>query len=72
MVSKLGYYIKSYNDYWTFLSDTFDENTPPIDDPKYISSLGASIFKGMQNGDSNAVWLMQVKGDFKEASIFLI
>ncbi|KAK3035799.1 hypothetical protein RJ639_034615 [Escallonia herrerae] len=40
--------------------DTFDENTPPIDDPEYISSLGAAIFKGMQSGDDNAVWLMQV------------
>ncbi|XP_022738766.1 alpha-N-acetylglucosaminidase-like [Durio zibethinus] len=39
--------------------DTFDENTPPVDDPAYISSLGAAIFSGMQSGDDNAVWLMQ-------------
>ncbi|KAM7274722.1 hypothetical protein ACFE04_016588 [Oxalis oulophora] len=39
--------------------DTFDENTPPVDDPEYISSLGEAIFKGMQTGDNNAVWLMQ-------------
>ncbi|KAK1268870.1 hypothetical protein QJS04_geneDACA006846 [Acorus gramineus] len=39
--------------------DTFDENTPPIDDPGYISSLGAAIFKAMRSGDNNAVWLMQ-------------
>nr|KYP46995.1 Alpha-N-acetylglucosaminidase [Cajanus cajan] len=39
--------------------DTFDENTPPIDDPEYISSLGAATFKGMQSGDDDAVWLMQ-------------
>ncbi|KAE8694570.1 hypothetical protein F3Y22_tig00110781pilonHSYRG00056 [Hibiscus syriacus] len=37
--------------------DTFDENTPPVDDP----SLGAAIFSGMQSGDENAMWLMQVK-----------
>lgn len=42
-------------------SDTFDENTPPVDDPQYISSLGAAIFRGMQSGDNNAVWLMQVQ-----------
>lgn len=42
-------------------SDTFDENTPPVDDPEYISSLGAAIYNGMQSGDSDAVWLMQVK-----------
>ncbi|KAG6514213.1 hypothetical protein ZIOFF_024558 [Zingiber officinale] len=41
-------------------SDTFDENTPPLDDPNYISSLGSAIYKGMQSGDDNAVWLMQV------------
>ncbi|KAF6143276.1 hypothetical protein GIB67_039059, partial [Kingdonia uniflora] len=39
--------------------DTFDENTPPADDPEYISSLGATIFKAMQSGDKDAVWLMQ-------------
>ncbi|XVF09218.1 hypothetical protein REPUB_Repub07fG0073100 [Reevesia pubescens] len=39
--------------------DTFDENTPPVDDPEYISSLGAAIFSGMQSGDDNAMWLMQ-------------
>lgn len=39
--------------------DTFDENTPPVDEVEYISSLGAAIFGGMWAGDSNAVWLMQ-------------
>ncbi|KAK9277974.1 hypothetical protein L1049_027531 [Liquidambar formosana] len=39
--------------------DTFDENTPPVDDPEYITSLGAATFRGMQSGDSDAVWLMQ-------------
>lgn len=44
-----------------YYSDTFDENTPPVDDPEYISTLGAATFKGMQSGDNDAVWLMQVK-----------
>ncbi|PIA62267.1 hypothetical protein AQUCO_00200330v1 [Aquilegia coerulea] len=39
--------------------DTFDENTPPVDDPEYISSLGAAIYRAMQSGDVDAVWLMQ-------------
>lgn len=43
-----------------YCSDTFDENTPPVDDPEYISSLAAAIYKGMESGDDNAVWLMQV------------
>ncbi|XP_004301281.1 PREDICTED: alpha-N-acetylglucosaminidase-like [Fragaria vesca subsp. vesca] len=39
--------------------DTFDENTPPVDDPEYISALGKTIFKGLQSGDKDGVWLMQ-------------
>ncbi|GJN26213.1 hypothetical protein PR202_gb14126 [Eleusine coracana subsp. coracana] len=39
--------------------DTFDENTPPLSDPNYISSLGAATFRGMQSGDEDAIWLMQ-------------
>ncbi|KAB1224852.1 Alpha-N-acetylglucosaminidase [Morella rubra] len=39
--------------------DTFNENTPPTNDPKYISSLGASVFEAMSKGDKDAVWLMQ-------------
>ncbi|CAM8912675.1 unnamed protein product [Rhodiola kirilowii] len=39
--------------------DTFDENTPPDDNPNFISSLGASIFEGMKSGDKDAIWLMQ-------------
>ncbi|KAI4303870.1 hypothetical protein MLD38_039456 [Melastoma candidum] len=39
--------------------DTFDENTPPVDDPGFISSLGAATYEGMKSGDPDAVWLMQ-------------
>ena len=42
------------------VSDTFNENAPPTDDPTYISSLGAAVFEAMIQGDKNAVWLMQV------------
>lgn len=41
-------------------SDTFNENSPPTDDPTYISSLGAAVYKAMTKGDKYAVWLMQV------------
>lgn len=41
-------------------SDTFDENTPPVDDPNYITTLGSAIYKAMCSGDDNAIWLMQV------------
>ncbi|EOX96635.1 Alpha-N-acetylglucosaminidase family / NAGLU family isoform 1 [Theobroma cacao] len=39
--------------------DTFNENSPPTNDPTYISSLGAAVYKAMSNGDKDAVWLMQ-------------
>lgn len=41
-------------------SDTFNENSPPTDDPTYISSLGAAVYEAMAKGDKHAVWLMQV------------
>ncbi|THU57889.1 hypothetical protein C4D60_Mb03t08330 [Musa balbisiana] len=41
------------------LRDTFNENSPPTDDPKYISLLGAAVYKAMSKGDKDAVWLMQ-------------
>ncbi|KAF2282888.1 hypothetical protein GH714_043308 [Hevea brasiliensis] len=37
--------------------DTFDEKTPPSDEPDYISALGAAVFKGMQSG------VMMLSGD---------
>lgn len=39
--------------------DTFNENRPPSDDPKFISTLGAAVFDAMHAGDKDAVWLMQ-------------
>uniref|UniRef100_A0A803LC15 Alpha-N-acetylglucosaminidase n=1 Tax=Chenopodium quinoa TaxID=63459 RepID=A0A803LC15_CHEQI len=39
--------------------DTFNENSPPTDDPTYISSLGAAVYEAMVKGDKYAVWLMQ-------------
>ncbi|RLN39237.1 alpha-N-acetylglucosaminidase isoform X1 [Panicum miliaceum] len=40
-------------------SDTFNENTPPTNEPAYISSLGSAIYEAMSRGNKNAVWLMQ-------------
>ncbi|KAB1224856.1 Alpha-N-acetylglucosaminidase [Morella rubra] len=53
MTSEYGDVTDIYN------CDTFNENTPPTNDPKYISSLGASVFEAMSKGDKDAVWLMQ-------------
>ncbi|PHU30481.1 hypothetical protein BC332_02574 [Capsicum chinense] len=39
--------------------DTFNENTPPTDDPSYIWSLGSAVYKAMSKANNNAVWLMQ-------------
>ncbi|KAG6551071.1 hypothetical protein Mapa_007306 [Marchantia paleacea] len=39
--------------------DTFNENLPPTNDPVYISTLGAAVYKAMSAGDNHAIWLMQ-------------
>lgn len=52
--------VKEYGDVTDIYNcDTFNENSPPTNDPTYISSLGAAIFKAMSKGDEDAVWLMQ-------------
>ncbi|KAG6421832.1 hypothetical protein SASPL_118390 [Salvia splendens] len=52
--------IKEYGDVTDIYScDTFNENTPPTDDPTYISTLGSAVYKAMSKADKDAVWLMQ-------------
>ncbi|KAI3918459.1 hypothetical protein MKX01_041779 [Papaver californicum] len=52
--------IKEYGDITEIYScDTFNENLPPTNDPKYISQLGAAVYKAMSKGNKHAVWLMQ-------------
>lgn len=52
--------IREYGDVTDIYNcDTFNENSPPTNDPTYISSLGAAVYKAMSNGDKDAVWLMQ-------------
>ncbi|CAL1371673.1 unnamed protein product [Linum trigynum] len=51
---------KEYGDVTDIYScDTFNENSPPTDDPEYINSLGAAVYQAMSAGDKYAVWLMQ-------------
>lgn len=42
-----------------YSADTFNENEPPSDDPKFLSALSARIYEGMHAADTNAVWVMQ-------------
>ncbi|KAG5003393.1 hypothetical protein GLYMA_10G091000v4 [Glycine max] len=52
--------IKEYGDVTDIYNcDTFNENSPPTNDPEYISNLGAAVYKGISKGDKDAVWLMQ-------------
>ncbi|GMY22520.1 alpha-N-acetylglucosaminidase isoform X1, partial [Fagus crenata] len=52
--------VKEYGDVTDIYNcDTFNENSPPTNDPTYISLLGASVYKAMSKGDKDAVWLMQ-------------
>jgi len=53
--------IKEYGDVTNIYNcDTFNENTPPTNEPAYISSLGSAIYEAMSRGNKNAMWLMQV------------
>ncbi|OAE21643.1 hypothetical protein AXG93_2619s1110 [Marchantia polymorpha subsp. ruderalis] len=52
--------IKEYNGtHHIYNCDTFNENLPPTNDPGYISTLGAAVYKAMSAGDNHAIWLMQ-------------
>ncbi|XP_056164227.1 alpha-N-acetylglucosaminidase-like isoform X2 [Syzygium oleosum] len=52
--------IKEYGDVTDIYNcDTFNENSPPSNDPTYISMLGAAVYRAMSQGDKDAVWLMQ-------------
>ncbi|CAN6289407.1 unnamed protein product [Urochloa humidicola] len=52
--------LKEYGDVTNIYScDTFNENTPPTNEPAYISSLGSAVYEAMSRGNKNAVWLMQ-------------
>ncbi|CAN6295052.1 unnamed protein product [Urochloa humidicola] len=52
--------LKEYGDVTNIYScDTFNENTPPTNEPSYISSLGSAVYEAMSRGNKNAVWLMQ-------------
>ncbi|XP_027106918.1 alpha-N-acetylglucosaminidase isoform X2 [Coffea arabica] len=51
---------KEYGDITNIYNcDTFNENSPPTDDPTYISSLGSAVYAAMSKADKDAVWLMQ-------------
>ncbi|CAJ1958891.1 unnamed protein product [Sphenostylis stenocarpa] len=52
--------IKEYGDVTDIYNcDTFNENRPPTNDPEYILTLGGAVYKGISEGDKDAVWLMQ-------------
>ncbi len=42
-----------------YTADTFNENEPPSDDPKYLGELSEKIFEGMKAADPEATWVMQ-------------
>ncbi|KAK9787358.1 hypothetical protein WJX73_007278, partial [Symbiochloris irregularis] len=42
-----------------YSADTFNEMTPPSNDPAYLASISAAVFQGMAKADPTARWLMQ-------------
>lgn len=50
---------KVYGTDHLYSADTFNENEPPSDDPKFLSELSARVYDGMKGADPKAVWVMQ-------------
>ncbi|HEY9197540.1 MAG TPA: alpha-N-acetylglucosaminidase TIM-barrel domain-containing protein, partial [Mucilaginibacter sp.] len=50
---------KVYGTDHLYSADTFNENEPPSNDPKFLSELSARVYDGMKEADPNAVWVMQ-------------
>lgn len=50
---------KIYGTDHLYSADTFNENTPPSDEPAYLSALSSKVFEGMKAADPDAVWVMQ-------------
>jgi Alpha-N-acetylglucosaminidase (NAGLU). len=50
---------KVYGTDHLYSADTFNENTPPSDEPAYLSALSSKVFEGMKAADPDAVWVMQ-------------
>lgn len=42
-----------------YSADTFNENTPPTNDPKYLGDMSSKVYSAMQDVDPDAVWVMQ-------------
>ena len=42
-----------------YSADTFNENTPPTNDPQYLNDISAKVFSAMNDVDPEAVWVMQ-------------
>ncbi|KAJ1697639.1 hypothetical protein LUZ63_006151 [Rhynchospora breviuscula] len=67
----INYQIQEYGDVTDIYNcDTFNENTPPTNEPSYISSLGAAIYKAMSQGNKDAIWLMQGWLFYSDASFW--
>jgi len=56
-------FIRTMNKYFgtdhLYNADPFNEETPPTDDPSYLSNVGKMITESMTNADPDAVWVMQ-------------
>ena len=39
--------------------DTYNEMSPTSGDPKYLADSAAAVLAGLQQGDADAVWMMQ-------------
>ena len=50
---------KVYGTDHLYSADTFNENTPPSNEPQYLSELSKKVYEGMKAADKDAIWVMQ-------------
>ena len=50
---------KLFGAYGVYAADPFHESTPPVDTPEYLSAVGQTISKLLQDFDPGSIWAMQ-------------
>ena len=65
---RLLYGTDTYGDQHFYSCDTFNENTPPSNEPAYLDAMGRNLYSAMADADPKAVWVLQDWTHFGPAS----
>ncbi|MFD1630422.1 alpha-N-acetylglucosaminidase [Pseudopedobacter beijingensis] len=50
---------KEYGTNHLYTADTFNENTPPVNDSIYLNNVSQKVYQAMSSADPQAIWVMQ-------------